>query len=129
MDEQTTNKCSKCGKVNYPTGFFECEETIIMNNENVCFQCAFWISRAKKQDDKRNVVIKSDEGMEVYWLGANLPLTPCGFRGFGGRKFVIKFKNGRALTTTNLWSHGTVPSYSEDLFTVNAEFGKWEDEK
>lgn len=44
------------------------------------------------------------------------------FRGFDGAKFVIKFHDGREVTTTNLWCQGDIPDEFRDLFPNNADF-------
>ena len=44
-----------------------------------------------------------------------------GFRGFGGRKFKIKFlATGKIVETTNLWHQGEIPA--ELNVSNNAEF-------
>lgn len=44
------------------------------------------------------------------------------FRGFDGAKFVIRFHDGREVTTTNLWCQGNIPDEFRDLFPNNADF-------
>jgi hypothetical protein len=47
---------------------------------------------------------------------------PDDWKGFGGRKFIILFEDGRKVITTNLWSQGEIPkSFREDL-PNNAKF-------
>jgi hypothetical protein len=45
-----------------------------------------------------------------------------GFRGFGGGKFVVKFFDGRVVTTTNLWCQGEISPEYRDRLPNNAEF-------
>lgn len=66
--------------------------------------------------DKNAVIIDG----ECYHIGDE-NAHPC-FRGFGGDKFVIKFNNGKTVTTTNLWHNGTIPK--ELNVKDNAKFVK-----
>lgn len=112
------NICSKCDKIDYDTNYFEkCEEKKIMNEQNVCFNCAFWIIRSRRQDDLRSVITEGG----AYWLSDETK-SPDSWRGFSGRKFVIKFTDGRQITSTNLWYNGNIPKHFKDDFLVNAEF-------
>jgi len=44
------------------------------------------------------------------------------FRGHSGRKFTIRFDDGRTVTTTNLWSQGTIPEEFKSDLPDNARF-------
>lgn len=43
-------------------------------------------------------------------------------RGHGGRRFVIRFYDGRTVETTNLWAAGDIPDRLRALFCDNAGF-------
>ena len=45
-----------------------------------------------------------------------------GFKGHGGRKFHIKFFDGREVITDNLWYQGVIPPKYRELLPDNAEF-------
>jgi hypothetical protein len=42
------------------------------------------------------------------------------YRGFAGRRFVIRFHDGRIVETTNLWSNGIIPEHFRDRLLDNA---------
>lgn len=42
--------------------------------------------------------------------------------GFGGRKYKIEFKDGRTVTTNNLWYQGVIPPALWNKFPDNAHF-------
>ena len=50
------------------------------------------------------------------------------FRGFGGDKFTITFKDGKVVNTTNLWYQGEIPEECRHLYPDNADFDwKWKE--
>jgi hypothetical protein len=66
---------------------------------------------------------------EHYVIGSEN--APGSFRGFGGRKFVIKFIDGnhkdKIVTTTNLWCQGDIPEELRHILKDNAIFLKDDD--
>lgn len=86
--------CSICGK------HFE-DNPMYSGNicSDECFTKDFW---NKALDDEAIIV-----NGECYHIGPED--FPAIFRGFGGRKFVIQFNDGRKITTTNLWNQGEIP--------------------
>jgi len=44
------------------------------------------------------------------------------YRGYDGRRFKIRFKDGTEKETTNLWYNGEVPDEYKDVLVDNAEF-------
>lgn len=52
-----------------------------------------------------------------YWIGDE-NVECC--RGFGGDKFVIRFKDGKEVTTTNLWYQGAIPKHFQKILPDNA---------
>ena len=59
---------------------------------------------------------------EVYYIDVERPNTSSADRGFGGREFRIKFKDGRIVVTHNLWYNGVVPKRFKHLLKNTAEF-------
>lgn len=49
-------------------------------------------------------------------------MPPGAFRGFSGRRFWIRFKDGSTLTTNNLWYQGKIPDEFRDELPDTAEF-------
>ena len=63
-----------------------------------------------------------------YVIGGEKEFTGFGrgVRGFSGRKFQIKFFDGRVVTTTNLWTQGRIPPKFRHQLPDNAEFKDYE---
>lgn len=82
----------------------------------LCHTCNFWHEKIAMKDDTRTARIEGthyrvgDEGVRGL------------FQGFGGAKFVIKFNDGREVTTTNLWAQGKIPQRFKDRLPDNATF-------
>lgn len=106
----------------------ECKEKIefnyykaviqIMKQKQLCFNCLFWTEYIELKNKSESVRIKG----EHYWIGEED--GPFHFRGFGGKKFKIRFKNSKEITTTNLWYQGEIPDRFRDRLPNNAEFIK-----
>lgn len=88
-----------------------------------CFTCAFWHHMVEKNKDGKGVIT---EDWEHYRLPEKLvEVGPAGFRGFGGRMFVIELGYPEPLETVetnNLWSSGTIPENMRRYFRINARF-------
>ena len=118
---ETIKECQKCGEsYNLDNYSKKSGERWIMEEDNVCFSCAWWIKRAGMQNNSQSVITNIDNIFTAYWLGDEDASNH--FRGCDGRLFTIKFANGKIVKTTNLWCNGEIPKYIEDMFTVNAEF-------
>lgn len=95
-----------------------CEEEALSNNK-LCFTCNFWTEKVRKKYASTSVRINQIH----YFIDVNEERkSHC--KGFGGAKFVIKFFDGRIVTTTNLWCQGTVPDDFRNDLPDNAEFIK-----
>lgn len=55
--------------------------------------------------DRRNAVVIDGIHYRIEPEGND----ELGFRGFGGRRFVIRKHNGEEIVTTNLWYQGVIP--------------------
>ena len=100
-------KCPTCGK--------ESNEYSVKKHKE-CFECSLWRNRLPLVG-KPNIAIIDGT---FYTIGDENSKDP--FRGFGGDKFVIKFKDGRIVTTTNLWCGGNISDAWKDKFPNNADF-------
>ena len=87
-----------------------------MKEHGECFECSLWHERLSLLDDPGVAIIDGT----LYAIGDED--DPSLFRGFGGDKFVIKFKDGREVITTNLWCGGHIPEYWRPQFPDNADF-------
>lgn len=105
-------KCPTCGQ---ELGKFWSDENS-MKEHGECFECSLWRERLPLIG-KSNIAIIDGT---FYFIGDEDDLSP--FRGFGGNKFVIKFKDGREVTTTNLWCGGEISEHWRPQFPDNADF-------
>jgi hypothetical protein len=108
-------KCPTCNK-ELGTESFISSDIRSMKEDGECFECAIWRERLPLVG-KPNIAIIDGT---FYTIGDEKSKDP--FRGFGGDKFVIHFKDGRQVTTTNLWCGGEIPEYWKSHFPDNADF-------
>ena len=112
-------KCPTCNKelgTNIPISSDERS----MKEHGECFECSLWRERLPLVG-KSNIAIIDGT---FYTIGDEDSKDP--FRGFGGDKFVIKFKDGRQVITTNLWCGGDISEAWKSKFPNNADFDwKW----
>lgn len=109
--EAATLKCKVCGKKieksRYTNG-------VLCSAE--CFVTDYWNERVALRDTADSVRIN---GIQYFIDKEN---SKSSFRGFGGRKFIIEFFDGRVVTTTNLWHNGEIPDTHKSLLPDNARF-------
>lgn len=82
----------------------------------LCSSCQFWARLVSTRDNPTHVVADSTH----YVIGNEA--KKGGFRGFGGRRFVIEFFDGRVITTTNLWCQDNIPQWAREYLPNNAKF-------
>lgn len=110
-------KCPTCGE---EIGRFVSDKSS-MEKHGECFVCSLWRKRLPLVKNSNVAIIDGT----FYTIGSENDPSP--FRGFGGDKFIINFKDGRQVTTTNLWCGGDVPEAWKSQFPDNADFDwKWE---
>ena len=110
------DKCVECGATisyNFSRGI-----TRKMKEQRVCFNCHFWLKLVAEKDEIG--IARIDH--EHYYVGK--AESWHGFKGLGGRKFIIKWKDGRRIVTNNLWCQGIIPEHFRDRLPDNAEFLK-----
>lgn len=109
--------CSVCGKKQnlneYASDFSKNLKRYVM-----CFHCHFWMIDVGASN---YVVIDG----AAYSIGEE---EWDGIRGYGGKRFIIKRKNGCIIETTNLWHRGDVPDEFKDKFLDDAVFLKMPNE-
>lgn len=81
-----------------------------------CFHVNYW---NEKIEDKDNPKVVRIDGTQ-YYIGKET--GNHGFKGYGGRKFKIKFFDGRIVETTSLWHNGDIPEEHKNMLADNAEF-------
>ena len=109
-------KCKVCGKEENISMFYPDTQKKLRQN-GLCFSCQVWQERLPLVNNPEVAIIDGT----FYTIGPEDD-TPKQLRGFGGDKFVIRFKDGREITTTNLWCGGDIPSVWQDKFPNNADF-------
>lgn len=100
-------KCPTCGK--------ESNEYSVKKHKE-CFECSLWRERLSLVGNSNTAIIDGT----MYIIGDENDPSP--FRGFGGDKFIINFKDGRKVTTTNLWCGGHISDAWRPQFPDNADF-------
>ena len=109
----------KCPTCNKEVGTFVSDERS-MKEKGECFECALWRERLSLVGNPDVAIIDGT----LYTIGDENSKDP--FRGFGGDKFVINFKDGRQVTTTNLWCGSDISEAWRPQFPDNANFDwKW----
>jgi hypothetical protein len=114
--------CSVCGKKQnlneYAFDFSKELKRYVM-----CFHCHFWMIDVGASN---YVVIEGS----AYSIGEEKFDGCIGFerKGYGGRRFIIKRKNGCIIETTNLWHRGDVSDNFRDKFPDDAVFLKMPNE-
>ena len=112
-------KCPTCGKELGASSLYSSDERS-MKEKGECFECSLWRDRLPLVG-KPNIAIIDGT---FYTIDDEDSKDP--FRGFGGDKFVIRFKDGREITTTNLWCGGDISEAWKPKFPNNADFNwKW----
>ena len=105
-------KCPTCGQ---EIGQFHSDEEC-MKRHGECFECSLWRERLPLVGNPDVAIIDGT----FYTIGDENDPSPS--RGFGGDKFVINFKDGRKVTTTNLWCGGHISEHWKPQFPNNADF-------
>ena len=106
-------KCPTCGQ---ELGKFWSDENS-MKKHGECFECSLWRERLSLVGNSDVAIIDGT----LYTIGDEDSTDPS-CRGFGGDKFVINFKDGRKVTTTNLWCGGEISEHWRPQFPDNADF-------
>ena len=110
-------KCKDCGVEGYYTDYVGQEKSII-DSEGVCFSCAFWRVRVPGLKTPAPTTAIIDH--RLYTIGPRTEYSR--HNGMAGRKFVIKFHDGRIVSTRDLWSSGEILEKYRAEIPDNAEF-------
>ena len=84
-----------------------------LESNQLCWDCDFWMDRIVSDLPKATI------GGKFYYINPN---EHSEFKGFGGRRFKIRFLDGTLTETTNLWLNGEIPERFRDRLPDNAEF-------
>ena len=111
-------KCKDCGVEGYHTDYIGGQEKSIIDSEGVCFSCAFW--RVKLPGLKTPASTTAIIAHRVYSIGPRTEYSP--YNGMGGRRFNIKFHDGRIVSTCDLLNSGEILEKYWPEVPDNAEF-------
>ena len=105
-------KCEICGKEIEKSRYVGC---VICGSK--CFNEYYWRKVVSEKD--RYIII----GGKCYCdAGEREQPYDTWCLGHGGRRFWIRFQDGRTITTNNLWCQGDVPEKYRAELPDNAEF-------
>ena len=106
-----TFKCKECGTdVNTLLSFPGMAK--LLKREQLCPDCYFWLPIVRERNNPKRVIVDH----VAYRIGEGDKKTPKCILGFGGRKFRIKFNDGRIVETIDLNCNGNIPErFWEDL--------------
>ena len=115
-------ECKLCHKPSEPENYIRDRIREIMEEKQLCFNCAFWLWQHELDTQEREphtaVIVEGTH----YVIGSETKSKSTFFRGFGGAHFKIKFHDGTEVETTNLWCQGEIPEHLRHLLPDNAEF-------
>lgn len=97
-------------------------EAMVALTINYCGLCYFWHQLEVVKNSPDSVRI----GGKHYFIGKETSLEedPPKWRGIAGAKVIIKFFDGRTVTSTNFWYNGVIPDRWKNRLPENAEFIK-----
>ena len=81
-----------------------------------CFKKHYWNQIVKEKEE--HIVING----VCYCDDGDRPERNAPFLGHSGRRFWIKYLDGRTITTNNLWYQGEIPEEYRSALPDNAEF-------
>lgn len=113
--------CRECGEEDDLNGYYGADER---ERLSLCFGCHHWTRLLALADDPKTVRVN---GRHYRISEENTDF--CGFRGFGGAKFIVAFNDGRRVRTSNLWHQGEIPWWFRDRMPDNATFENAETNK
>lgn len=113
--ETEVTACRECGQSD-KANFGEPTRSRMLAQQ-LCFTCLFWTDKIAELNDDFTARI----GGRHYRIGPE-ETSPRDQRGFDGHRAVIRFADGREVTTTNLWFQGEIPVHFHTRLPDNAEF-------
>ena len=109
-------RCRKCGMIEHTDGYYQ-DTRNRLERLRFCFDCNFWLEKSKLRRRNPNFFVA---GGRAYYIDEED--SRSAFRGFGGRKHVVRFFDGRVVHTSNLWFNGEVPAHWRAFLPDTAEF-------
>ncbi len=96
--------CTDCGYREVAAGYYD---SAALMERGVCRDCRHWLEAMQDVADKPTTCFVA--GATFYSIGDETAQGPTNCRGYGGRKFAVRWRDGRRRQTTNLWCGGDVP--------------------
>ena len=123
--------CRECGE--HPSGRWTESCMREMRERQLCFDCNSWTNTLAKITPDHLVIAgslyrigESEQSIarRCSWPIVNGRLAPYyqHVLGHGGAEFIIRYHDGRLITTTNLWAGGPIPDHFRERLPDNAEF-------
>ena len=109
--------CCKCGEVVDTSEYWE-DVAQEMEGRQFCHSCNFWQNHIENDATVNKDVFVIADG--VHYIIGDENSTDY-FRGFGGAKVTINFKDGRVVKSSNLWCQGNIPERFRNEMPDNAE--------
>jgi hypothetical protein len=80
------------------------ERRVELASKGICGTCEHFLDTCGKIPHRDRIIAAG-----THYAAGGETNEPARWRGFGGRRFLIRFNDGRELTTTNLWCQGRIP--------------------
>ena len=103
--------CKICNQLDDPNRFIKGEIRTLMEQESLCFHCAFWKLRLRERT-KDTFIVNGHHYIGHHTVYANDKEKR--FAGFGGADFFVKYlADGRVEHYNDVWHQGEVPNWPE----------------
>lgn len=108
-------RCRRCGEKELPASWLDGDD---LRLAGLCRTCYFWDEKIRwKLEGNKDVVIANHVHYMVRRDGEGIM---GGLLGYGGRRWLIKWQDGREMVTHNLWCQGPIPEEYWDQLPDNA---------
>lgn len=74
-----------------------------------CPHCRLWGKRIKTLKVKKNRYVYPIVDHRCYFIADGQPTVLSGVRGHGGKLFLFEFKDGKQVSSTNVFNQGLIP--------------------
>lgn len=110
--------CCECGESKIECFFQDLMRHLVA--ERLCHSCNFWREKVAMKDDPKVARVGGWHHVD----SGNQPNTRPELLGCAGRKFRIRWNDGREVVTNNVWVQGEIPAHFRERLPDNAIFVK-----